>query len=104
MFLVDIEESLREKYQKLRQHIAYLKELKEKSPDPGSHAITDWKSGAQPDHIQAERLDNYEAEIEDLLRQLSSYEEIIAQQEEVILVRNGRGKRDVIDVLCFRGV
>ena len=32
------------------------------------------------------RIDTYENEIEDLMRQLSDYREIIAQQEEMLVV------------------
>ena len=63
---VGIEESLRDKYQKLRDHITYLK---------------------QKNRTESKTLD-YETDIEVLVQQLADCKDIIDQQEQMIRVIN----------------
>ena len=77
----DIEQNLREKYQRLRDHISLLKEQRIRKEGPDEQRE---EPGAQ--EPQYTRTDTYEDEIEDLMRQLSDYREIIAQQEEMLVV------------------
>lgn len=74
---------MKEKYQKLRDHIAQLKKQNTVNySETHSHVQYEAETAIAED----QRLDNYETEIDDLLKQLSNYQEIIAQQEEVIKV------------------
>lgn len=81
---LDIEQSLRDKYKKLREHIAQLKKRNSVINNPASHSHVQFEAEASA--AEDQRLDDYEAEIDTLLKQLSNYQEIIAQQEEVIKV------------------
>ena len=66
---VGIEESLRDKYQKLRDHITYLKQKN------------------QTDSHESKTLD-YETDIEVLVQQLADCKDIVDQQEQMIRVIN----------------
>ena len=76
---IDIEQNLRIKYQKLRDRMTYLKE--QTDTDTGSNV----QSGSEDDE---KRVDLYETEIDELMKQLNNYQEIITQQEELIVVRH----------------
>ena len=67
-YIKDIEANLREKYQKLREHIKSLREY-----------------NSEPLDLQLKR-EKYENEIEELGRKLSDYRDIISQQEAMLEV------------------
>ena len=74
---VGIEDSLRDKYQKLRDHITYLKQK------------------SQTDAHESKTSD-YETDIEVLVQQLADCKDIIDQQEQMIRVINSNYYRGLL--------